>query len=165
MSHEFENGPVEAEADVTPEVTTSEPAAFEVDSSPSGQLASMSEPMAGGMTEEQLQQAREKLYWLLTVFPEQVGAFFGEYKQPLTTLFIILATVPFVALAVAILEVINVIPFLAPTFQLVGFGYTSWFIYRYLLFADRRQEFSQTIDDYKARILGDILDTPEGDQE
>lgn len=165
MSHEFENGPVESEANVTPEVTTSEPPAFEVDATPSGKLTSVSDTMPSGMTEEQLQQVREKLYWVLTVFPEQVGTFFGEYKQPITTLLIILATVPFVALAVAILEVINAIPFLAPTFQLVGFGYSSWFIYRYLLFADRRQEFSQTLDDYKTRILGDILNSPEEGQD
>ncbi|WJI24740.1 CAAD domain-containing protein [Thermosynechococcus sp. QKsg1] len=111
-------------------------------------------PKVGGLTDEQWQQAREKLYWLLTVFPDQVSAFLGEYKQPLRTLLIILATVPFVALAVAILEVVNAIPLLGPTCELVGFGYTCWFLYRYVLFESGRREFGQKVNEYKSRILG-----------
>gem|GEM_PF-4813186 len=151
--NEFETPP-------STETTHTEAPLTGLDSTPPGSLAGREPakpvPAVGGLTDEQWQQAREKLYWLLTVFPDQVGHFWGEYKQPLRTLFIILATVPFVALAIAILEVVNAIPLLAPTCQLIGFGYGTWFLYRYVLFDAGRREFTQKVNDYKQRILGDI---------
>lgn len=152
QGHESEPGP----GDVPPEVSYAEPAPLAIETEP-GMIAPITpEPTTTGMSDEQMQQLREKLYWLLTVFPEQVGHFFGEYKQPLTTAAIVVASIPFVALAVAILEVIETIPLLAPTFELIGFGFSSWFIYRYLLFAKSRKEFVQNIDDYKKQILGSM---------
>lgn len=104
--------------------------------------------------DQQWEQFREQLYWLLTILPERLGETLAEYKQPLTWLGIIVAVIPVMALAVAVLRVINAVPLFAPTFELIGFGFTGWFIYRYLLFADRRQEFSQEIQGFKQRILG-----------
>ncbi|MDS3860291.1 CAAD domain-containing protein [Thermosynechococcaceae cyanobacterium BACA0444] len=152
QGHEADPSPVDA----APEVSYAEPAPLAIETEP-GPIAPIApEPTPAGMSDEQMQQIREKLYWLLTVFPEQVGNFFGEYKQPLTTAAIVVATIPFVALAVAILEVIETIPLLAPTFELIGFGFSSWFVYRYLLFAKSRKEFVQNIEDYKKQILGSI---------
>lgn len=149
---EFETAP-------STETTHTEAPVLEVETTPAGSLAGHESntptPAVGGLTDEQWQQAREKLYWLLTVFPDQVSAFLGEYRQPLQTLLIILATIPFVALAIAILEVVNTIPLLAPICQLIGFGYGSWFLYRYVLFDEGRREFAQKIEAYKAKILGD----------
>ncbi len=155
--NEFETSPAT-------ETTHTEAPVLEVDTTPAGSLAGREPatpaPTVGGLTDEQWQQAREKLYWVLTVFPDQVSTFLGEYKQPLRTLLIILATVPFVALAIAILEVVNAIPLLAPTCQLIGFGYGTWFLYRYVLFDSGRRELTQKVNDYKARILGDTTSTP-----
>jgi hypothetical protein len=107
-----------------------------------------------GFSEPDWQTIKEKLSWLLNEFPDRLGDSFGEYKKPIIALGVILAAIPFVTLAAAILEVINSLPFLAPTFELIGFGYTSWFIYRYLLFASRRQEFTQDIESLKQEVLG-----------
>ncbi|QSF48122.1 MULTISPECIES: CAAD domain-containing protein [unclassified Thermosynechococcus] len=148
--NEFETSP-------TTETTHTEKPIFEPTPAPAPLAEVESQPAppkVGGLTDEQWQQAREKLYWLLTVFPDQVSAFVGEYKQPLRTLLIILATIPFVALAVAILEVVNAIPLLGPTCELVGFGYTCWFLYRYVLFESGRRELGQKVNEYKSRILG-----------
>ncbi len=147
--NEFETSP-------TTEATHTEKPIFEPTPAPAhlAEREQATAPKVGGLTNEQRQQAREKLYWLLTVFPDQVSAFLGEYQQPLRTLLIILATVPFVALAVAILEVVNAIPLLGPTCELVGFGYTCWFLYRYVLFEAGRREFGQKVNEYKSRILG-----------
>lgn len=138
------------------EVATVDPAPLSVDlmDSSTGSLSKLP-PSQPPMTEQDWQQvAQEKLYWLLTEFPERFNTFFGEYKKPITTVGIVLAAIPFVALSLALLEVINAIPLFAPTLELIGFGYTSWFVYRYLLFADRRQEFSQNLQDYRSQILG-----------
>ncbi len=153
----YENqAPETPAAEVSAPISYADPAPLSIETEP-GTIAPVTPPATNSvMSDEQMQQVREKLYWLLTVFPEQVNSFFGEYKQPLTTAAIVLATVPFVALAVAILEVIQAIPLLAPTFELIGFGFSSWFVYRYLLFAKNRKEFVQNIEDYKQQILGSI---------
>jgi hypothetical protein len=96
----------------------------------------------------------EQLAQLLAVFPERLGEVFEEYKQPLTTVGIALAAVPFVILTVAILRVVNAIPLFAPTFELVGFGYSAWFVYRYLLFAETRRELLQDIEGLKHQVTG-----------
>jgi CAAD domains of cyanobacterial aminoacyl-tRNA synthetase len=139
-----------------PEVATDElpPLPVELMDSSTGSLSKHS-PSLPPMSDQDWQQvAQEKLYWLLTEFPERFNTLFGEYKKPISTLAIVLAAIPFVALSLALLEVINAIPLFAPTLELIGFGYASWFVYRYLLFADRRQEFSQNLQDYRAQILG-----------
>jgi len=100
------------------------------------------------------QEARDQVSWLLNVLPERLGEVYQEYKKPITTAGIALAAIPFVVLTVALLRMINAIPLFAPTFELVGFGYSAWFVYRYLLFAERRQELSQEYQTLKERILG-----------
>ena len=42
--------------------------------------------------------------------------------------------------------------------ELVGLGYTTWFVYRYLLFKDSRAELSADIDEVKAKISGTFSD-------
>jgi hypothetical protein len=117
-----------------------------------GTLSQVTPP--AGFSEPDWQTIKEKLSWLLNEFPDRLGDSFGEYKKPIIALGVVVAAIPFVTLAAAILEVINSLPFLAPTFELIGFGYTSWFIYRYLLFASRRQEFTQDIESLKQEVLG-----------
>jgi CAAD domains of cyanobacterial aminoacyl-tRNA synthetase len=140
-----------------PEVATAKkPKPMKITDSSEGTLSKVSADQPSLSSEQDWQGvAQEKLAWLLTEFPEQFDQFFGEYKKPITTAGLVLTAVPFVALSLALLEVINAIPFFAPVLELIGFGYSSWFIYRYLLFADRRQDFSQNLKGYKEQILGD----------
>jgi hypothetical protein len=51
----------------------------------------------------------------------------------------------FVSLRVvlAVMDALNEVPLLKPTFQLIGIGYSTWFISRYLLKPSTRQELSQ----------------------
>ncbi len=140
-----------------PEVATVKPKPKNIDVDASkGPLskASLDQP---SMSDEQDWQSltQEKLAWLLKEFPDQFDQFLGEYKKPITTAGLVLTAVPVVALSLALLEVINAIPLFAPILELIGFGYSSWFVYRYLLFADRRQDFSKNLQGYKEQILGD----------
>jgi hypothetical protein len=102
---------------------------------------------------------QETLDWLLSQLPQSVASFYKEYQQPLTIAGIAIATIPFLALAAALLEVINSIPLFAPTFELIGFGVTGWFIYRYLLFAERRQEFVSSLNELKSQIIGQVTNS------
>ncbi|PSS03973.1 Protein CURVATURE THYLAKOID 1A like [Actinidia chinensis var. chinensis] len=49
---------------------------------------------------------------------------------------------------------INSIPLLPKIMELVGLGYTGWFVYRYLLFKQSRKELATDIEALKKKIAG-----------
>lgn len=53
---------------------------------------------------------------------------------------------------------INGIPLLPKVMELVGLGYTSWFVYRYLLFKSSRKDLIADVEELKAKIAGDQPD-------
>ena len=116
-----------------------------------GTLAPLS---SAPQTNEQWREVGEKAYTLLAALPDYVGKFFSEYRKPLTTVGLIFGSIVSVKLTLALLSAINDIPLLEPTFELVGLGYTVWFVYRYLLKASNRQELSQEFDKLKSQVVG-----------
>ncbi|NEQ28980.1 MAG: hypothetical protein F6K28_60575, partial [Microcoleus sp. SIO2G3] len=86
--------------------------------------------------------------------PDYVGEFFNEYKRPLITIGLVLGAFLSVKLLLAILDSINDIPLLAPTFELIGIAYSTWFVYRYLWQASNRKELADNFDSLKRRVLG-----------
>jgi hypothetical protein len=103
---------------------------------------------------QQLKQFWERFKVFLSDLPEYLSDFFGEYKRPLTVLGLIFASVVSVKLTLALLDAVNDIPLLAPTFELIGFGYVVWFIYRYLWRAQSRSELVQDFNEFKDEVLG-----------
>ena len=69
-------------------------------------------------------------------------------------LLLIFAGIIAVKVTLAIISAINDIPLLAPTFELVGLGYTGWFVYRYLLTKSTRQELVQEFEALKTQVVG-----------
>ena len=49
---------------------------------------------------------------------------------------------------------INSVPLLPKIMELVGLGYTGWFVYRYLLFKSSRKELATDIEELKKKIAG-----------
>ncbi|KAG1358740.1 Protein CURVATURE THYLAKOID 1A, chloroplastic [Cocos nucifera] len=49
---------------------------------------------------------------------------------------------------------INSVPLLPKLMELVGLGYTGWFVYRYLLFKQSRKELANDIEALKKKIAG-----------
>ncbi|KAI9181021.1 hypothetical protein LWI28_010457 [Acer negundo] len=49
---------------------------------------------------------------------------------------------------------VNSIPLLPKILELIGLGYTGWFVYRYLLFKQSRKELATDIDAIKKKIAG-----------
>ncbi|KAF3439914.1 hypothetical protein FNV43_RR18192 [Rhamnella rubrinervis] len=49
---------------------------------------------------------------------------------------------------------INSVPLLPKIMELVGLGYTGWFVYRYLLFKSSRKELATDIEALKKKIAG-----------
>ena len=103
---------------------------------------------------QQFQQIWEKVSGLLANLPDYVTDFFQEYKRPLVTVGLILAAFVSVKLLLAILHAVNEVPLLAPTFELIGLGYSGWFVYRFLLKDVNRQELTENVNSLKDQVLG-----------
>lgn len=102
----------------------------------------------------QWEQIRQKVLQLLSELPEQIGNFLGEYQKPLVTVLLLVGTIITLKVLLAVLSAINEIPLLAPLFEIVGMGYSAWFIWRYLLNVSTRQELAQGFSNYKEQVLG-----------
>jgi CAAD domains of cyanobacterial aminoacyl-tRNA synthetase len=105
--------------------------------------------------ESQWQQISRQVSQFLQQLPEYIGRFFKDYNQPLTTVAFILAAIVTAKVVLAVLDAINDIPLLSPTFELIGIGYATWFISRYLLKASTRQELADEIQSLKNQFVGE----------
>lgn len=108
-------------------------------------------------TQDSLEQAKKiasQVFGQLGEAPDYLVDIFNEYKRPLTVIGLVLGTLVAVKMTFAILSAINDIPVLAPTFELIGLLYTGWFVYRYLVKAENRQELSSRLTATKNQIIG-----------
>ena len=112
---------------------------------------SSSDPM-----NEQWRQVADKTLEVLSDLPEYFGSFFSEYRKPIVAIGLIFGSIVSVKLTLALLGAINDIPLLQPTFELIGLGYSAWFIYRYLLKASNRQELGQEFNKVKDQVVGRV---------
>ena len=105
-------------------------------------------------SQEQWLKYGEQISAFLGTLPEYLGSFFNQYKQPLISVGLIVGAVVAVKVLLAILDALNDIPLVAPTFELIGIGYSAWFVYRYLLKASTRQELTHEITTLKSQVVG-----------
>ncbi|MEG5050815.1 glutamate--tRNA ligase [Microcoleus sp. B13-B6] len=109
------------------------------------------------ITEEppsQGQQIKEQIISILSEFPAYIGSFYEQYKSPLTVIGVIVASIVSLKVLLGVIDELNDIPLLAPTFELIGIGYTVWFVYRYLLRSSNRQQLGQEIQALKEQVFG-----------
>nr|MDJ0901521.1 CAAD domain-containing protein [Xenococcus sp. MO_188.B8] len=59
-----------------------------------------------------------------------------------------------VRVILAVLAAINDFPLLAPLFELIGLGYTTWFVYRYLWKESSRKELKDEFEVLKSQVMG-----------
>ena len=104
--------------------------------------------------ENQLQEFGRQVSEFLAKLPEYIGRFFSDYKGLIINLGLFLAAIVTVKVVLAILDALNDIPLLSPTFELVGISYSTWFTFRYLLKDSTRQELSTDIESLKQQIFG-----------
>jgi hypothetical protein len=105
-------------------------------------------------SQEQWLKYGEQISAFLGTLPEYLGSFFNQYKQPLVSVGLILGALVAVKVLLAVLDALNDIPLVAPTFELIGIGYSAWFVYRYLLKASTRKELTQEITTLKSQVVG-----------
>ncbi len=121
------------------------------------QVAS-NDPLTPSVTDEganvQFEEIKAKVVEVLSELPGYVSSFFGEYQKPIITLILIVSTIVTVKVLFAVVDALNDVPLLAPTFELIGIGYSIWFVYRYLLRASNRQELGKEFQAFIEQITG-----------
>jgi hypothetical protein len=115
----------------------------------SGKITSFTPP-----SNEQWKETGEKISGFLADLPDYVSEFFGEYRRPIITVGLVIASIVAVKLLLAVLGAINDIPLMSPLFELVGISYSAWFVYRYVLKEDTRKELGEGFDSLKEQVLG-----------
>jgi CAAD domains of cyanobacterial aminoacyl-tRNA synthetase len=114
-------------------------------------------PMATFSTDssnEQLNDISSKVSEFLADLPSYLSDFFGEYKRPIVNIGLIIAALIALKLLLAVLGAINDLPIFSSMFELIGMGYSAWFIWRYLLKASTREQLGSDFTALKEQILG-----------
>ncbi|NJK68615.1 MAG: hypothetical protein HC789_07190 [Microcoleus sp. CSU_2_2] len=103
---------------------------------------------------DQFQDIKDQVVTIVSELPTYVSNFFSEYQKPIVTVGLILAGGITIKVMLGVLDALNDVPFVAPFFELVGMGYTAWFVYRYMLKASDRQELLAEIESLKEQVVG-----------
>ncbi|MBE9215882.1 CAAD domain-containing protein [Plectonema cf. radiosum LEGE 06105] len=103
---------------------------------------------------DQLQMIGAKISQFLAEIPQDLNKFYSAYKTPIIALAVFLASFVILRVALAMLAAVNDIPLVSPIFELIGIGYTGWFVFRYLLKAPTRKELAAEIASFKREITG-----------
>lgn len=101
-----------------------------------------------------LQQIGTQTSEFLANLPDSILRFFITYNQQILTVALIFAAIIALKILVAVLDAINDIPLVYPTFELIGIAYTTWFVFRYLIKASTRQELVAQIQSITNDIAG-----------
>lgn len=105
-------------------------------------------------TEQPWQEWVDTVVDFVEKMPEMIGKFYTDYQKPLNILGLTIIAGVTVYITLSVLEAIGNIPLLSSILELVGLGYSVWFVLRYLLKASTREELSQEFDSLKGQFLG-----------
>lgn len=89
---------------------------------------------------------------------DAINEILSDYRKPILATGVVLGSLVTLKVALAVLGAINEIPLMAPTFEMVGIGYSAWFLYRYILKASTREELSKNFNAVKRDVLGRFED-------
>ncbi len=142
---------MDPEMKATSEVTDVETMGMDVNTDDSGSLSTVTSQAESG---QQWDNIKNTVVDILSELPDYVGGFFNQYQKPIVTVTLLIAVLVTIKVTFAVVDAVNEIPLLAPIFELVGMGYSIWFVYRYMLRASTRQELWQEINSIKTQYLG-----------
>jgi glutamyl-tRNA synthetase len=103
----------------------------------------------------QFQGIKGQALEILAELPGILSKFFNQNRKPIITVGLILAVGIGIKVTLAVIDALNDIPLLAPTFELIGIVYSGWFVWRYLLRASNREELWAEIQSFKEQLIGD----------
>ena len=85
---------------------------------------------------------------------DYIGEFISDNEKLLVNLLLIFLAIIAVKVTLAILAAINDFPLLSPLFELIGLGYTAWFVYRYLWKESSREELKEEFKVLQSQVFG-----------
>ena len=85
---------------------------------------------------------------------DYIGEFISDNEKLLVNLLLIFLAIIAVKVTLAILAAINDFPLLSPLFELIGLGYTAWFVYRYLWKESSREELKEEFKVLQSKVFG-----------
>ncbi|WP_287518197.1 CAAD domain-containing protein [Okeania sp. SIO2C2] len=103
---------------------------------------------------DRLQKIKEKLINTFANFPDYISQFYQTYQRQLKVIGSLILIILTFRLILGFLEALEGITTLSISFELIGMGYSVWFVYRYLLRKSNRQELLDKIQGIKAEIVG-----------
>lgn len=115
------------------------------------------QPPEDAKSDNQVQQISQQFFTFLERLPDYLGSFFNQYKQPLIAIALLLAAFITIRVVFSTLNALNNIPLVKVIFELIGLGYSAWFIYRNLLTASDRQELYSQIQTIKEQVVGERI--------
>ena len=118
------------------------------------ELGTLKTVQPNAQSDTQWQRVGTQISDFLAQLPDYIGSFFNQYKQPIISLGLIFAAIITVKVVLAVINALNDIPLLQPTFELIGIAYSVWFVNRYLLQSSKRQELAGQIDGLKQQVVG-----------
>lgn len=86
--------------------------------------------------------------------PGYFSYFFDAYKQPLIIIGVVVGVFVTFKLMLALVAALNELPLIAGFLELVGLAYAIWFIYRYLISTESRQELVAKFKEIREYVLG-----------
>jgi hypothetical protein len=116
----------------------------------SGSLA----PLESDESTAELKAMLSKGVEVMSNLDKILGDFFSEYRQLIVSLGLVFGAIVSVKLTLALLSALNEIPLIEPILELVGLGYSAWFVTRFMLKSEKRQEFYAKFTDTKDQVLG-----------
>jgi hypothetical protein len=144
--------PIEVAAPKPPAHETTKPAATKPVVSAPESAKSTKEPSTEVAIPQNTPELTTELWNKVTATWQE---YFGEGKKANVTLALtVIAIIPVLIAASTLLEFLDKLPVLPSIFELVGFGYSIWFVYRYLLLANSRKELIDTITAWKNKVFG-----------
>ncbi len=105
------------------------------------EYAPVTEPSAS-----EWQELLDESAQFLTDLPEYMGNFFTEYQKAIVTIGLLGSVLLTGRITMAVLDTINQVPMLGELFEVIGFLFTLWFVFRNLLFAENRQEIAAQVE-------------------
>ena len=103
---------------------------------------------------EKTNKIEEQFRDIFSNFPDYINQLYQEYQSQLQIVFFLALAILTVKLLASFVQALNRIPILSISFELIGMGYLLWFVYRYLLNQDNRQELLDKIEDIRTEIIG-----------
>lgn len=131
-----------------PEPTAAQKITVEEKASPS---VPQEAPQTSNLQWRQMGEQSSKFIKELTITSIE---FFQAYRLPLIVIGAILLLFITLKIALTLINAINTIPLVKPTLELIGIGYTGWFVYRYLISGSKRSELFAEFERWKNYFVG-----------